>query len=53
MAPPFSILAERWYGWQMLPGYGPSDWVVPYFSPIYVRGLRRHPNFRPFTLATG
>lgn len=26
----------RWFGWQMLPGYGPSD---PYFSPIYLHSV--------------
>lgn len=27
----FTIERNRWYGWQMMPGYG-----QPYFSPIYV-----------------
>jgi hypothetical protein len=31
----FTILAGRWYGWQMMPGY--AHW--PYFSPILVHRM--------------
>jgi hypothetical protein len=31
----FTLTKNRWYAWQMLPGY--TD--VPYFSPIYVRAV--------------
>ena len=29
---------DRWYGWQMLPGYA-GERNVPYFSPILVREI--------------
>lgn len=32
----FTLAPNRWYGWQMVPGYVGSR-CVPYFSPIYVR----------------
>lgn len=34
---PFTIEVNRWYSWQMLPGYG--DGFVPYLSPILVRRI--------------
>jgi hypothetical protein len=40
MADRFTIERGRWYGWQMLPGY--FDGYRPYFSPIYVEGVRPH-----------
>jgi hypothetical protein len=30
-----SLVPDRWYGWQMIPGYG-GEHNVPYFSPIFV-----------------
>lgn len=38
MQPRIKLEAKRWYGWQMLPGYG-SKVYDPYFSPIWVQGV--------------
>ena len=32
----FTLAPNRWYGWQMIPGYAGSR-CVPYFSPVYMR----------------
>lgn len=34
------LTVGRWYGWQMLPGYG--EGYQPYFSPIYITAVRPH-----------
>ena len=33
MSKRLTIERGRWYGWQMLPGYGDA----PYFSPVFVK----------------
>ncbi len=32
----FQLFAPRWFGWQMLPGYGDGRYL-PWFSPIHLR----------------
>ena len=32
---PLQLIPGRWYGWQMLPGYGST----PYFSPIRIESV--------------
>lgn len=34
--PVLQLMPDRWYGWQMIPGYS-SEQYDPYFSPILVR----------------
>lgn len=36
LEPGFKLTADRWYAWEMLPGYGEG---VPYFSPIFVQSF--------------
>lgn len=46
LEPRFKLTAHRWYGWQMLPGYGEG---APYFSPIFVQSsalVPSDPNLR-------
>jgi hypothetical protein len=33
----FTLVAERWYAWEMLPGYTLNSGFDPYVSPIYVK----------------
>jgi hypothetical protein len=33
------LLADSWYSWQMIPGYG-GERCVPYCSPISVKGVQ-------------
>ena len=35
----FTLAANRWCGWQMVPGCM-GELYVPYFSPIHIRGVR-------------
>jgi hypothetical protein len=39
---PFELKANRWYAWEMLPGYSTTGREMNrYYSPIYVHKVRR------------
>lgn len=35
-----TLVAGRWYAWQMLPGYVDTGAFMPYVSPIYIEAVK-------------